>query len=132
MADGNDTCLEKHTFLHSGRAANTPLEPRNTELNNNKSQLPLEKTVEKLYSGKTSIQSTYLMRWWEWPCPYSPVWQAPPTHPSGQLQMPGATQTPPFLQPCGQVAAVREQSRERWLPPVICLHTRLYPALSVL
>lgn len=33
-ADGSDTCWEKHTFLHSGRAVNTPLEPRhkNTEL----------------------------------------------------------------------------------------------------
>lgn len=36
---------------------------------------------------------------------YSPVWQAPPSHPSGQLQIPGATQIPPFLQPWGQIAA---------------------------
>lgn len=34
----------------------------------------------------------------------SPVWQAPPSQPSGQLQIPGATQTPPFLQPWGQMA----------------------------
>lgn len=35
----------------------------------------------------------------------SPVWQAPPSHPSGQLQIPGAMQIPPFLQPWGQIAA---------------------------
>ena len=35
-----------------------------------------------------------------------PVWQAPPTQPSGQLQIPGATQLPPFLQPWGHTAAI--------------------------
>jgi len=37
-------------------------------------------------------------------CRHPPVWQAPPIHPSGQLQIPGSTQLPPFLHPCGQIA----------------------------
>lgn len=56
------------------------------------------------------------VHWCMWKCLVfslnSPVWQAPPSHPSGQLQIPGATQIPPFLQPWGQIAARGQTERD--------------------
>lgn len=112
-------CWEKYTSLRSGRIECTQLQRgKRPQSFLNKEQCLRSITSEHHLSHRHVVYIILVSYWWPyslkypslWECKHvkftgnPPVWQAPPSHPSGQLQIPGDTQTPPFLQPWGQIA----------------------------